>query len=122
MLQLVKQIEASLGFTFTEPPLDSINRSCNVAAAGCSGNLQLPRDKNLMLWALDTSCAESTAANAVHQIAAEVGTSGTDESYAACKVPGGSATYMRQWCRLRKCDMFQQWINKPQSFENFTLM
>lgn len=44
-----------------------------------------------------------------------------DTSYRAHKHRGGSAAYMRQWCTLQSCDVFLQWIKKPQHLEHFTL-
>ena len=44
-----------------------------------------------------------------------------DRSYRAHKNRGGSAAYMRQWCTLQSCDVFLQWIKKPQHLEHFTL-
>lgn len=42
-------------------------------------------------------------------------------TYADCKQLGGSAAYMQQWRVLRSCDVFAQWIRKPEHLEAFLL-
>lgn len=40
-------------------------------------------------------------------------------TYRACKFRSGSAEYTKLWQELRRCGVFCDWIQKPESLESF---